>query len=478
MKINIQIEDASPEEAALIFSGVVVSEAVGRAARKAVEKIVVRKPVPDPTCIEETGCAGCNETGLTDACEKCSPPVVKKEPASKKVAPEKKAIPEKKKIDNRSLGNNPNRWSHEEIASIENCPDQKAAAKRYANKFPDSKRRPWAVEQRWYIITKGKRGITPGAKGPVKPDSRATNFDAAIWSDEEKQIAQDANTRKGAIASYREKYPESIRSDDAIGRQFYGMCPDKRSPNVAWTDEEKQPILSAGCVEDAIADYQNLFPESKRTIAAISREWYELRPEKRGEIPTGRKNGGTNKAPLRGTAREKYQIPFSTTQDQKGYNHAVYICTKYDKPYEEAVKLEEADLKANKEKKADKIFKTPKTPPVRKERLPFHQNQKPDPAVDDWPDDDHDIVIEGIDGLEDKMPETRPPTRGDRLNSAPVPAIPAEFKIGVHVKQIKPYLDRKVSGIGAVTALVKGLVEVNFGGQQYYKIAPDCLEVI
>jgi hypothetical protein len=36
----------------------------------------------------------------------------------------------------------------------------------------------------------------------------------------------------------------------------------------------------------------------------------------------------------------------------------------------------------------------------------------------------------------------------------------------------------KVSGIGVVTALVKGLVEVNFGGQQYYKIAPDCLEVI
>jgi len=50
--------------------------------------------------------------------------------------------------------------------------------------------------------------------------------------------------------------------------------------------------------------------------------------------------------------------------------------------------------------------------------------------------------------------------------------------IGMHVKQVRPYLNRTVSGIGAVTALVKGLVEVNFNGSQYYKIAPDCLEVL
>jgi hypothetical protein len=52
-----------------------------------------------------------------------------------------------------------------------------------------------------------------------------------------------------------------------------------------------------------------------------------------------------------------------------------------------------------------------------------------------------------------------------------------EFKVGDHVKQVKPYLGRTVSKICVVTALVKGLVEVNAGGNQYYKISPDCLEI-
>jgi hypothetical protein len=106
-----------------------------------------------------------------------------------------------------------------------------------------------------------------------------------------------------------------------------------------------------------------------------------------------------------------------------------------------------------------------------------------------------DIKIQGIDkDLEAAMPEKRPPTRGDppkditsgspagmsgtASSPSPHPTSVTEFKIGMHVKQVRPYLNRTVSGIGAVTALVKGLVEVNFGGQQYYKIAPDCLEVI
>ena len=95
------------------------------------------------------------------------------------------------------------------------------------------------------------------------------------------------------------------------------------------------------------------------------------------------------------------------------------------------------------------------------------------------------IKIEGADNLVDKMPEIRPPIREahKRVHEAVTAANihrepPAEFKVGAHVKQIKPYLDRKVSGIGCVTARVNGLVEVNFGGTQYYKIAPDCLEVI
>jgi len=398
MKINIQIEDASPEEAALIFSGVVVSEAVGRAARKAVEKIVVRKPVPDPTCIEETGCAGCNETGLTDACEKCSPPVVKKEPASKKVAPEKKAIPEKKKIDNRSLGNNPNRWSHEEIAAIENCPDQKAAAKRYAKKFPDSKRKPWAVEQRWYIITKGKRGITPGAKA-----------------------------KNGVIALPAVKNVA------------------ERSP-APQSDGNKITILTGMDVRQ-IKPYKG--SQILGTARVLSRD---------GDLVEVR-NGN----------KKKHKIDISCLEIASGPE-------KSPAPHGQPVKNG-----------------------VKKERLPFHLKKDPAPFEDPEPDDDHDIPsfppdhlmeypdikIEGADELVDKMPEIRPPIREahKRVHEAVTAANirrepPAEFKVGAHVKQIKPYLDRKVSGIGCVTARMKGLIEVNFSGTQYYKIAPECLEVL
>ncbi|HUW85515.1 MAG TPA: hypothetical protein VMV55_01430, partial [Methanoregula sp.] len=49
MKINIQIEDASPEEAGLIFAGIAVSDAIKRSAANAVDEIVRHKPGPDPT---------------------------------------------------------------------------------------------------------------------------------------------------------------------------------------------------------------------------------------------------------------------------------------------------------------------------------------------------------------------------------------------------------------------------------------------
>ncbi len=183
----------------------------------------------------------------------------------------------------------------------------------------------------------------------------AKNFDADRWKEEERQVVLDANSRKEAIANYRERYPNSTRSDDAIGRQFYELRPDKRAPVLIWTENEKQPILTADSIEEAIAGYQELFPISGRTIPAIKREWYELRPEKRGVIPCGRKKGGTNKTPHEGTLREKYQIPFSTTQNKRGYNHAAYICAKYDRPYVVAIELEKADLVVKEQRKAEKV---------------------------------------------------------------------------------------------------------------------------
>jgi len=57
-----------------------------------------------------------------------------------------------------------------------------------------------------------------------------------------------------------------------------------------------------------------------------------------------------------------------------------------------------------------------------------------------------------------------------------ITSIPPVFKINDHVKQIKKYHDRQMSGIGVVTSIKNGLIEVNFRSGQYYKIAPDCLE--
>jgi hypothetical protein len=79
MKIDIHITDATPEEAALVFTGVTVGQAVGRVAAKVAEKHVakeierVKKPVPDPQP-GQTGCEGCLNTEFDAAkCEECSP---------------------------------------------------------------------------------------------------------------------------------------------------------------------------------------------------------------------------------------------------------------------------------------------------------------------------------------------------------------------------------------------------------------------
>jgi hypothetical protein len=177
-------------------------------------------------------------------------------------------------------------------------------------------------------------------------------------------------------------------------------------------------------------------------------------PKEKGRVWKGSTKRNTFGFP--NSAKEKYQIPFNSMVQKKEYQNAVNLCKKYDKPYPESLKLKEVDLKLKEAKKAGKSVK--KQSGVQ---------AGSDSGVHKPPSD---IKIGGIDkDLMAAMPDARPQTRGDAAN---------DFKIGVHVKQIKPYLDRKVSGIGAVTALVKGLVEVNFSGTQYYKIAPDCLEVV
>jgi hypothetical protein len=161
-----------------------------------------------------------------------------------------------------------------------------------------------------------------------------------FWSPVEEGVLKICNSRKDAKQKYLEKFPDSLRAPATVARRFYDLRPECREP--LWSDEEKAPFQVAETVEGAIGAYRNLFPNSHRSDAAVRRKWYELRPEKHGLVPCGRKKGGRNKAPRPGTAREKYGIPMSTKQDAKAYNHAVYICTKFDKPYPEALELEKS----------------------------------------------------------------------------------------------------------------------------------------
>jgi hypothetical protein len=356
-------------------------------------------------------------------------------------------------------------WSGPEEKSIEHAKDWYEAIDLYRAAFPESKRNRNAIRKHFWEMQQKKPPVSPleisggTATGPVlpaglpantltlkKPDpapvkkkgtgpslkkgNHAKNFDADPWVELERDIVRKADSREDAIASYRERYPESTRSDDAIGRQFYELRPDKRDPKAIWTDQEKQPILDADNVEEAIADHRKLFPESTRTTEAIQREWYELRPEKRGEVPTGRKKGGTNKAPLKGTAREKYGIPFSTKKNKKGYNHAVYICKKYGKPYEEAVELEEADLKKAKEQK---------------------QEKKPGKKM-------------GRSPLSTSKPEK------SQLNCD-------KIVTGINVRQAKPVEGKIFFGIGTVTARNGDLVEISNGGKKKYTLDVQNLEI-
>ncbi|MDD5048079.1 MAG: hypothetical protein PHH09_04055 [Methanoregulaceae archaeon] len=191
---------------------------------------------------------------------------------------------------------------------------------------------------------------------------------AQAWTDEETALLKECNSRQEAKQRYLERFPDSTRLSATVGRRFYDVRPDKREPK--WSDAEKAPILAAETVESAIAEYQQLFPKSTRSVAAIRREWYELQPEKRHLISCGRKKGGRNKAPHPGTAREKYCIPFSTKQNKKGYNHAVYICKKYDLPYAEALDREKQEALSNLQEKTVKKEKAPRECRVPKEKTP------------------------------------------------------------------------------------------------------------
>lgn len=211
MKINIQIEDATPEEAQRVLIGMSFAEDIlGKLSPAVRIEKAQKRPVPDPTCDEETGCAGCKDFGKNGACEACSPPPahkpadglpaktppVKKEAkrvASKSPAktgrrsgnkfgiPSDLAKTDKKLFDRlwqrckthgimykEALNLQPAKrgrksrapvtsvpfeeWTAEEDAAIRECPTEDMALIHFQNKFPDSEKTAVQVSVRWQVL--------------------------------------------------------------------------------------------------------------------------------------------------------------------------------------------------------------------------------------------------------------------------------------------------------------------------------------
>ena len=81
MKIDIHITDATEEEARKFFSWNETVRAADRllstmmeGAKQEPKSEAAHTPIPDPTCDEETGCAGCPPNQFLKDCDKCSPP--------------------------------------------------------------------------------------------------------------------------------------------------------------------------------------------------------------------------------------------------------------------------------------------------------------------------------------------------------------------------------------------------------------------
>jgi len=162
----------------------------------------------------------------------------------------------------------------------------------------------------------------------------------------------------------------------------------------------------------------------------------ELKSEPVKKASAKKKRGGNN------NKANKYGIPptlFHT--DKRAYQRLWSRCKKGGIMYEEALKLEG---KTNRGRKTSTAAKN--APP----QTEIHRGEPPS---------DIKTIASPLGLVEPGY-------------SAPA------IKLGDHIKQIKKFQDRQVSGVGVVTNFVKGLIEVNFNGTQYYTIAPDCLELV
>lgn len=186
----------------------------------------------------------------------------------------------------------------------------------------------------------------------------------------------------------------------------------------------------------------------------------EIKPVKaKKPAKKGKRGGNHNKG-------NKYGIPSSMfATDRQKYQRLWSRCKKLGIMYEDALKLEGKTVPRGIHKKSAAKKVDPQTI-----NEPAEKTSEEASRIDKPPSD---IKIEGAAELVDKMPEVRPPSGLQEKRLAAT-----GFKLKDHVRQIKKFNDRQASGVGVVTGFKNGLVEVNFSGTQYYKIAPDCLEVV
>ena len=94
---------------------------------------------------------------------------------------------------------------------------------------------------------------------------------------EAEQEEQDADmTAQDTV--YETAAPEWVEPelDDGALRTYTVPAPRKPHPN-AWSDEEEDVIRRAQSAAEAGHLYVDAFPESNRTVAAVSSRWYKLR---------------------------------------------------------------------------------------------------------------------------------------------------------------------------------------------------------
>jgi len=102
-----------------------------------------------------------------------------------------------------------------------------------------------------------------------------------MWTAGENAVLAGAMSRQEAIALFRERFPDTTRTDGAIRRQWYEVRPLATAPpdgrRGSWTPEEDAVLLQETTPASAVTAYQAKFGDAKRTYAALSSRYYRIR---------------------------------------------------------------------------------------------------------------------------------------------------------------------------------------------------------